>query len=509
MEQQSKNVSQKALSINLEPSIFGTFAEIGAGQEVARQFFQVGAAAGTIAKSMSAYDMTFSDAIYGRSGRYVSKERLLRMLDHEYTLLLQRLSEKRGAETKFFAFADTVAAKSFSGKGECHGWLGVRFQHKPLAKPSSVVVHVRMLDRDNVGQQQALGTFGVNLLHAAFHYPTDKDRFLDALLDDLTTKRIEVDMITLEGPAFNGVDNRLMALKLVQKGLTDATMFAPDGKVLQPSEVLYKRPVLVERGSFRPVTHVNVDMLNRARDEFLQIPGVHEKDPVVLFELTVNNLAQTCGMDEQDFLDRADSLSALGQTVMISDYSEHYRLPNFFRRYTKEPIAMVGGINALMQVMNESFYEKLPGGILEALGRLFSKNVRMYVYPMTREGYLHYHNKVSSSHESVSAEELPEVISAKDVRLPSRLDNLHKHLLESNAIVPLENVELSHLSIFSREVLKMIQNCDDLWKEHVPAAAAAIIAERSIFRRGKGKCNDEQQSSEAQGALRLTPRRSI
>lgn len=251
--------------------------------------------------------------------------------------------------------------------------MGIRFQHKPLALPSTIIVHIRMLDRENIAQQQALGTFGVNLVHAAFTAQNDLDKFLSSLLDQLSTKRIEVDMLELSGEAFKDVDNRLLALKLVHKGMTDATMFSPDGRVLQPSEILYKRPVLVQRGSFRPVTHVNVDMLNRARDEFNNLPGVHEKDPVILFELTVRNLAQTCGLDEQDFLDRADSLSALGHTVMVSDFSEHYRLPKFFRRYTDEPVALVGGMNALLQVMNESFYEHLQGGFLKHSGGCFQK----------------------------------------------------------------------------------------------------------------------------------------
>jgi len=481
MQKEIATTGQKALEINLDAKIFGTFAEIGAGQEVARQFFRVGGAAGSIAKSMSAYDMTFSDAIYGRSGRYVSHERLTRMLEHEYTLLIHRLSEKRGADTTFFAFANTVAAKSFSGKGECHGWMGIRFQEKPLSKPSNIVLHVRMLDRENVGQQQALGTFGVNLVHAAFFDRSDPDAFFDRLLDELSTERIEVDMIEFSGPAFEKVDNRLMALKLVQKGLTDATMFSPDGKVLQPSEVLYKKPVLVQRGSFRPITHVNVDMLHKAQEDFLQIPGVHASDPVVLFEMTVKNLLQGDCINERDFLDRADSLSALGNIVMISDFSEHYRLPQFFRRYSDEPIAMVGGMNALLQVLDENFYAHLAGGILEALGRLFSKNVRMYIYPMSRDGYMHYINCSDLNKETLIIEDLPEIISAADIELPTGVKELHRHLVNSNAIVPLATEDSSHLDIFSREVLQMIQIGDPKWKNHVPKAAAQLIQERAIF----------------------------
>ena len=184
---------QKALKVNLDPTKYGTFAEIGAGQEVARWFFRVGGAAGTIAKSMSAYDMTISDAIYGQSDRYVSRQRLHKMLDHEFGLMLERLQAKRGADTRFFVFADTVAAKSFKGTGECHGWMGIRFQNQPGAEPSQIIIHVRMLDRENLQQQEALGIIGVNLVYGAFYLSNDPKAFIGSLLDDLTHERVEVD----------------------------------------------------------------------------------------------------------------------------------------------------------------------------------------------------------------------------------------------------------------------------------------------------------------------------
>jgi hypothetical protein len=338
-----------------------------------------------------------------------------------------------------------------------------------------------MLDRENVGQQQALGTFGVNLLHAAFYHRTNSNEFLDKLMDDLSVDRIEVDMIEFSGPAFVQVDNRVMALKLVQRGMTDATMFAPDGRVLQPSEVVYKRPVLVQRGSFRPLTHVNVDMLEKAKQDFGGRNDVQGKDPVILLEMTVNNLLQGDSICEKDFLDRADALSTLGNIVMVSDLSEHYRLPQFFRRYTSAPIGMVGGMNALLQVLDETFYAHLPGGILEALGRLFSKDVTMYVYPMTREGFIRYSQLAELFSETLVLEDLPEIISASEIQLPSSVRNLHQHLLKSGAVVPLENINEANLAIFSRDVLEMIQTGDADWKKHVPAGAALLIEQRGIF----------------------------
>src|ERR1700729_622522 len=282
--------NRKALAINLDEPKYGTFAEIGAGQEVARHFFQAGGAAGTVAKSISAYDMKFSDAFYGKSPRYVSRERLELMLSREYDLLVIRLEVMRGDRSAFFVFADTVAARSFKGNNECHGWMGVRFQTEPKGKPSVIILHVRMLDRENVLQQQALGVIGVNLVYGAFYYIDDQDRFIQSLADNLGIDRIEVDMINFSGPFFASVDNRLMSLKLVEYGLTNAVMFSPKGEVLQPSEVLHRKAIVVERGSFRPVTLVNEDMMRCALAQFLQEPALKGVDVVVLMEITMHNL---------------------------------------------------------------------------------------------------------------------------------------------------------------------------------------------------------------------------
>ena len=362
--------NRKALTINLDEPRYGTFAEIGAGQEVARVFFQVGGASGTIAKTISAYDMTFSDAIYGKAPRYVSHERLSLMLDHEYKLLLERLQTQRGDRTTFFVYADTVSARNFKGTNEAHGWMGIRFQTEPNGPSSDIVLHVRMWDKENVLQQQALGIVGVNLIYGACYYHKDPRKLIESLLDNLTVDRIEVDMLKFSGPAFADVDNRLMSLQLVNCGLTNAVMFGPKGDVLQPSEVLYKKAILVERGSFRPVTHVNVDMLNCATAQFIQEPAVKGKDVVVLMEITMNNLLAAGELDARDFLARVDILGDIGFTVLISNYPEYYRLSSYFRRYTKEMIGVAMGINNLIEIFNEKYYENLEGGILESFGRL-------------------------------------------------------------------------------------------------------------------------------------------
>ncbi len=462
---------QKALAINLDSRKYGTFAEIGAGQEVVRWFFQVGGAAGTISKSISAYDMTVSDAIYGPSLRYVSRERLVTMLDYEYSLLLERLRLQRGEATDFFVFADTVAARNFHGTNECHGWMGIKFQATPGAEPSQIVIHVRMLDKDNVSQQEALGIIGVNLVYGAFYHFKSPDDLMNSLIDGLPTERIEIDMIKFSGPEFGQVDHRLMSLKLVQLELSDAAMFSASGEVLQPSEALYKKPILVERGSFRPVTHVNLDILHSARQQFLQhVSDQHasREDPeiVSLMELTMKNLRATGGesgdIDYADFLARADVLAATGATVLISDYFEYYRLAAFLRRYTKKPIAITMGISSLIELFDERYYEHLEGGILECFGRLFKNDTKLYVYPLLEAATKH-------------------LVTVQKLKVAPRLQGLYDHLTENGYIESIDFYNKDYLRIFSRDVLAKIRDNDPEWETMVPTPVAEIIKERHFF----------------------------
>lgn len=478
--------NRKALSINLDDSKYGTFAEIGAGQEVARMFFQAGGAAGTIAKSMSAYDMKFSDAIYGKAPRYVSTERLSTMLDHEYTLLDQRLSEERGDRTNFFVFADTVAAKSYKGNNEWHGWMGIRFQANPGEAPSEIIIHVRMWDKDNLLQQQAIGIVGVNLIYGAFGYLESPDKLIASLADNVGHDRIEIDMLKFSGPAFAEVDNRLMSLMLVQYGLTNAVMFGPDKDVLQPSEVLRRKAILVERGSFRPVTHVNIDMLNCACAQFMQEPALQGKDLVVLMEITMNNLLASGDIDAEDFLSRVDLLGSLGLTVLISNYPEYYRLTTYFRRYTDEMIGVSMGVNNLLEIFNEKYYESLPGGILESFGRLFRNAVRLYVYPMRRSAYDSYINAERTGtptppkveKQAYSNEVL---VTARNLQVTPNLRNLYAHLLENHYIDCIVGFNTEKLDIFSRDVLRRIQSGDDSWESMVPESVASTVKSKGLF----------------------------
>lgn len=454
-------VNRKALELNLDGSVYGTFAEIGAGQEVARRFFYVGAAAGTVAKTMSAYDMTFSDAIYGPVQRYVSRERLSGMLEHEYSLLRERLDAKMGSEKTFFVFADTVAARSYHSHSEAHGWMGIRFQTAPRGPVNEIIIHVRMLDAENIAQQEALGIIGVNLIYGAFRLHSEPEKLIGSLLDDLTPKRIEVDMIRFSGPDFAGVDNRLMSLQLVAQGLGRAAMFRADGEVVQPAEELYKRAVLIERGTFRPVTHVTFEMLRCAHEDFAPREKEAPCGVLTLAEITMENLLSTGDLDPQDFLDRTDILGALGQTVLVSSFGEYFRLVDYIARHTSEAIGLALGVPSLEEIFREKYYTDLEGGILEGLGRLFKKNVRLYAYPrLASDG---------------------KIITADNFRVDPRHSHLYAYLRENDFIVPITDFREEILGIKSPEVLTMIRAGNPEWEKCVPPEVAKIIRERKLL----------------------------
>ncbi|GAA4462381.1 TonB-dependent receptor [Novipirellula rosea] len=460
--QTPKDTHQKALDVNLDPRRYGTFAEIGAGQEVVRWFFRVGGGAGTIAKSMSAYDMKVSDAIYGRASRYVCRERLQAMLDYEHRLNLDRLREVRGDTTAFFAFADTVSARNFQGTNECHGWMGIKFQAHPRDDDSQIIIHVRMLDEEAALQQEALGIVGVNLVHGAFALHHEPELLVDSLLDGLSTSRIEIDMIEFSGIAFRHVDNRLMSLKLVELGLSGAAMFASSGEVLQPSEFFYRKPILVERGSFRPVCNVNLDMLRGAHEKFSQLPSVAGKEVVQVMEITMNNLKAEGEIDLRDFLARADVMAACGMPVLISDYFRYFRLAAYLSRYTKESIAITMGAGSLLELFDEQYYTSLEGGILESFGRLFKNDLKIYCYPLL---------------DSATGQ----LVTCDNLEVKPELSKLYHYLLDRGEINAVENYDADCLKIFSREVLRMIKNGDADWETMVPEPVAEVIKSKNYF----------------------------
>jgi hypothetical protein len=497
MEDQSENnkpelltTNRKALTINLDDKVYGSFAEIGAGQETARHFFQAGGAAGTVAKSMSAYDMKFSDVIYGKSSRYVSRERLDHMLDHEYTLLPERL-EQRAESTCFFAFANTVAAKSYRSNRDCHGWLGIRFQCTPMSPPNNIVIHVHMLDDTNVKQQEAVGIIGVNLIYAAFFLRHDTTAFVRSLLDNIESKRIEVDMISFSGPDFSNVDNRLLSLKLLQNNLTKAIIFTPEGDVAQPSEILYKSPVLLQRGSFRPITKVNEDMIRSALTQFQQERRQDERDPVVLLEITMNNLLSSGEISTHDFLARVDLAAALGYNMMISNYFEFYKLVAYFRQYSKERIGIVLGSNNLQEIFTDIYYDDLEGGILEAFGRLFKQDVKLYAYPMTGLNFNRYlDNKIEATTHRPSNQYFPDdvLITAQNLPIKPHLLHLYQHMLNNGFIQEINHYSPEISKIFSRDVLRKIVENEGGWEDDVPEKAVQIIKNRQLWSPSNTHC---------------------
>jgi len=449
--------------MNMDREKYGTVAEIGAGQEVARWFFRVGGAAGTIAKSMSAYDMTVSDVIYGTSTQYVSRERLLTMLSYEYGLLTERLVAERGSSAQFFSFANTVTARSYSRRdAETHGWMGLRFQHQASAEPSDIVLHVRMLDSENVQQQEALGILGVNLIYGGFHLFEEPEALMSSLLDSLSVDRLEINLMRCRGPAFPDVDHRLLALELVERRLTEATMFRADGEVVDAGELLYKKNLLIVRGSFRPVTHTTVDLLRQARTQFLREPDVEENSLVVMAEMTLHGLTVGEGVRHQDFLDRVDILAALGMHVLISSTYRNFRLASYLFQHTKRKIGTVMGLPALRETFQEEYFSDLEGGILEALGRQFKNDARFYVYPAVnaRSG---------------------EVETVQTMPVPAHLAHLRAHLVENRFIQELQVVDRERLAVYPRDVLAKMRSGDASWESHVPEKVAALIKDRHLL----------------------------
>src|SRR5438045_3184877 len=344
-----------------------------------------------------------------------------------------------------------------------HGWMGIKFQSRVQDQPSQVVMHVRMLDEEASAQQEALGIVGVNLCYGAFFLSHVPEELVESLLDNLTTRRLEIDMLELSGIEFRNVDNRIMALKLVQLGLSGAAMFGPNREVLQPSDMLHNKAVLVERGSFRPVTYVNIDMLECALAKFKQEPAVADKSILTLMELTMRNLlAGGTEVDRRDFLARAEVLGACGMTVLISDYFEYHRLAAYLSWRTHERIAIVLGVPSIFELFDEKYYAQLPGGILENFGRLLKNDLKVYVYPLQRSP-------------------TDELQTVQTVNLKSDLQPLYDYLVRRGSFVPLDNFNRNYLPILSRYVVKRIASGDETWDEVVPPQVAEIIRRRGFF----------------------------
>lgn len=448
---------QKALKINLDAAKYGVFAEIGAGQETANCFFRASGSAGTVAKTISAYDMTMSDVLYGKANRYVSEERLQSMLRYEYDLLDERLAPTRSDNTTFFSFCNTVRARGYKDSGECHGWLGVRFQLKPNTPPCEIVLHLRLLDETNADQMEALGIVGLNLIFAAFYYRDSLQKFVESLDDNLVFGRVEVDMLRFSGEGFRYVDNRLCALQLVQSGLTDAAMFNKDGEVVQAADALYGHPIMLLRGSFNPVLKLHLDMLEQARAEFSNILTPEQmNNSVELCEISTNNLLRDGSVDHEDFINRADALQALNKTVLISRSAEFHRIATYLSRYTAESIAIILSIGLLNELFKEKWSSNLAGGILESFGRLFKNGVQLFVYP--------WHNTKSK-----------ELVTADNFKAPENWQHFYQHLIENQRIHAIGVGDPTLLSMTGRKTLKLIESGGDDWEKWIPEEAHEMV----------------------------------
>jgi hypothetical protein len=466
MNEDTLTTMQKAFAFNMDPNTYGTIAEIGAGQEVSRCFFLAGGAAGTIAKTISAYDMAFSDAIYGEeeNKRYVTESRVKKMLDKEFRLVLQRVSDARPKTSTYFAFADTVTARSYSQRGECHGWMGIKLQLAPGAEPCEILLHVRLLDESHVLQQEAVGILGVNLIYGAFRYHAAPEKLIRSLRDDLDWGRLEVDLIRFTGPFFSDIDNRLMALKLVEMDLSDAVVFGEDRKTLvHPSELFHNRDVLLMRSMFKPITNVAVDMMTSGMEIFKRLPEVNTDTAIIAPEISVAEMRSHDAFDMRDILDRVDCLNLLSYPVIVSNYLRYFRLSDYLERYTNGKIAFVLGIPNLVTLFDDAFYEGLKGGILGAFAALFDRDTRLFVYPMRRNGHP------------------DDIVTCDNFPVPAHLKHFYRHLQANDRILPVEKYNEANMGIWPEEVLRQIEEGPGQWEQAVPEVVAREIVSRSMF----------------------------
>ena len=424
----------KALAINLESSIYGTFAEIGAGQEVARWFLSVGAASGTVAEATSAYDKTISDDIYGAGTRYVSKERLLAMLNCEYKVLVDRLDKERGASTRFFVFADTVATRNYQGNNEQHGWLGLRFQAEAKSEPSQILLHIHLKDSTAQLQQEAIGILGVNLIYAAYHQRSSAEEFLASLLEELSLERLEIDVIELRGPAFAGVDSRLWCLHLLRNGLSHGLVFDSSAQVVEPSTPLRKRPVLVHSTLHGDAEVSAAVPFQAARQQFLAEGKAGEHEPVNVLALSKRNFEDP-SFDNAALLARIEQLAAQA-TVVATDYIEGYEAIDYFRRYTAEPIRIIFWMSDLLHIMRDRVYQTQPGAMLESLGRLLFSDVTIYVAPMSKKAFV---AALGGLPETITPQTAgSDFISIDDFLPQPPTEHLFRYLRAAGRILPLQ-----------------------------------------------------------------------
>lgn len=421
---------RKALKINLNADIYGTFAEIGAGQEVARNFFEAGAASGTIAKSISAYDMAFSDAIYGEeeSGRYVSRTRLTKMLNHEFSLLKERLHGEKYESKKFFAFADTVTTLNFTKTNEPHGWIGIRFQHEVDGPTNDIIVHVKLLDSDSRLQSKVLGILGVNLIFAAYYYAENPKVMIESLVDNLSIGSVEIDLVKVSGPVFETANERLLNLYLIAKGFAKAAIFRPDGKAAQMKDCLYKKNIIILRTKYRQKSNPNFDLFNLAVDQFVKNTGSKPEDTVVLIEVLMGNVleedSQITDEDLAYFAERAEYLCSTGNNIIVSNFRRNNHLAEFIKSFKPQHVGIATNVSNLKNIFNSDNYnkEKYTHELLSYISGMFSKDVKLYAYP--------YRDRKSNT-----------IVTSKELKVSEEAKPLFDFLIQNQYIIDIENYD--------------------------------------------------------------------
>lgn len=460
MNSRIKSTIEKALDINMDPLRYGSFAEIGAGQEVARQFFQAGKASQTIALTISAYDMTYSDIIYGKekSGRYVCESRVHKMLDREYAKLIDRLAPIRGAQTCFFAFADTVATASEGSKKNSHGWMGVKFQHKTNAPPSEIILHVRLLDKHRLQQQETLSVVGVNLLHSSFYSNHDPNLFIDALFDQIKHGSIGVDAIHFKGDAFKNLNEIHLNLLMIEKGWSDAIYINEDGHVQNPSDALWAKNILIQRAFYNPVTNTHLDIAEKGQKHFAKEFGLKNTEVTTLFEFTLNNRLKNTKVPVEEAIKKVEMISSLKKPILVSNFALFYQLKEYLRVMTDKPLAMVIGASHLTKLLDEKFYYDLHGGLLEGMGKLLDTKTRLYIYP----------------HKTAQL-----CLMTKNFNPENSMKHIYQHLIEHKLIQDIAGCDEIKEFIHSEDVLKLYKKKDTHWKKLVPESVQSIFVEQT------------------------------
>jgi len=420
---------QKALSINLDVSKFGSFAEIGAGQEVARWFLIVGGASGTVAKTISAYDKEVSDELYGRGTRYVSQQRLQAMMESEWKQLLTELQESRGATTKFFAFVDTVSARNYAGTNECHGWIGVRFQQQPVGPANDVILHINLQDPTNLQQQEAVGILGVNLIYAVFHRTSSAEEFLASVFEDLSLQRLEIDFIHFQGPAFAGWERRKTHASLVVNGYAEAVAFTAEGNVVPPTEILYKKALVLAPGIFERASDLHGQLIQTTLTELPKEELEQSKGSLGMFCLSAHPIAAAAA---EQLEQHAQELQKLGFGTLVFRARELYRMSEYASRYTKLRVYFSVGLSVMIYALHDR-YQNLAGTVLEATARLFSHNVRLSVYPMREEALRARLEELGATTWKYRVKDGQ--VYAEDLEPEEPMNSLLRYLLRSGCIV--------------------------------------------------------------------------